>query len=161
MKRAMQLLAGLLVLVLPLSTMADTGSGGTTFTNTTSTSRWNAYGQYVSVTPYVGPVAITVGDLGECNLTLPYSCNPSSGTGTQADPYSCTTPPALINCGSGTPWVIAAGGVDYDTRTDNFVPTAAPITDAAPVPLSPWLPVGSALGAMLVVLWMRRRTNRG
>ena len=114
----------------------------------------------MSVTPNVGPVTIMVGDLGTCALTLPYNCNPSSGTGTQADPYSCTTPPVLTNCVSGTPWVIAAGGVDYDTRTDNFVPSTTPVT-AQPVPLSPWVPLASVAAVLLVMLVRRRQSLRG
>ena len=159
MKRALRLPWALL-LVLPLSAMADTGPNETTYTQSTSTSIWNAnaYGHYSRATANVGPQTMMVGDFGSCTLTLPYNCNPSFGTGTQADPYFCTTPPVLTNCGSGTPWVIYGAGVNYDTRTDYFVPAVAP-APMQPVPLSPWMPVGSALGAMLLVLWMRRRTG--
>ena len=162
MKRALKLLGAVLMMALPLSAMADTGPNETTFTQTTSTSLWNAYGHYGSVAVYVGPRTIAVGSLGSCTLTLPYNCNPSSGTGTQADPYFCVTPPVLTNCsGAGTPWVLAPGGEDVDTRTDYFVPAVTPVVTVAPVPLSPWVPIGSALGAMLLVLWMRRRANAG
>ena len=149
---------------LPLSTMAQQCGPSIpnclTFTTTVSQSQWNAYGKYMAATTYVGPETIMVDDLGSCTLTLPYNCNPSSGTGTQSDPYSCTTPPVLTKCSGGSPRVIAFGFINYDARTDYFVPAIAPIAEAAPVPLSPWVPAGSAFGAMLLVL-MRRRANAG
>ncbi len=163
MKRLTKLL-GALLLVLPAGAIADTGSNETTFTQSTSTSGWNvnAYAVYVSVTVYVGPASLQTGSFGSCTLTLPYNCDPWLGAGTQADPYVCRTPPVLTNCtNNGGTWVIAPGGVDYENRTDYFVPAIAPVVNAAPVPLSPWVPAGSALGAMLLVLWMTRRANAG
>jgi len=136
-----------------------------TFTQTSLSASWTYYGQYVTTNVIVGNVSgstIKVGDFGRCTLGLPYSCNPSSGTGTQADPYTCTTAPVFSNCSEpGTLFAFPAGAVTYDVQTYNLVPAAAPVVTAAPVPLSPWVPAGSALGAMLLVLWMKTRTNVG
>jgi hypothetical protein len=146
-----------LAAALPLGVLAQ--SNTTTSTNTTSNSVWNAsgWGTFVAVNVYIGPQTIAVGNLGTCTLTLPYNCAPSSGSGTQADPYLCATPPVVTGCTSGTPFVIAPGGMNIDTHVYYLQPAAAPAA-ATPVPLSPWVPFASAIGALLVALLWRRRS---
>ena len=163
MKRALKLLGAVLMMALPLSAEAQTT--GTTFSNSATSSQWTAYGRATHVDVQIGDAggtAIMTGNLGNCSLKLPYTCNATSGAGTAEDPYICSTVPIVTNCSGGTPLLIAAGGKNFDTRVDNLVPAVAPVlVNAAPVPLSPLVPAGSAFGAMLVVLWMRRRANAG
>lgn len=135
-----------LALCLPVSTGAQTPTNTVTATNTTATALGPTSAVAVWTTAYIGPQTIQVGAFGLCTA----SC--TIGTGGTCG----ASPPVLTGCAGGTPWPIAAGGVNYDTLvlTQIAVAQATP----QPVPLGPWLPLGSALAVfLLAVLWRRQR----
>ncbi len=113
-----------------------------------------------SVSTRIGPQTIHINDLGLCTLARPPypTCDPPSGTGTVADPfvYTCSSIP-ISNCTSGTTFALADGQVDIDFHLHTET-AGAVVSAAAPVPLNPWVPIGSALGvALLAVAWQLRR----
>ena len=149
-------------LLLPISAFAQ-GTNQTIFTNTTSASVGATNAIFGSVSTRIGPQTIHINDLGLCTLAPPPypTCDPPSGTGTVADPfvYTCSSIP-ISNCTSGTTFALAEGQVDIDFHLHTET-AGAVVSAAAPVPLNPWVPIGSALGvALLAVAWqLRRRRN--
>jgi hypothetical protein len=164
-KNHYRLLIGI-ALWLPLVTFAAVGSNSTTATNTTSRGIGPNHAQFVWSTVTVGPATLAIGDLGTCAIPPgPYpnaNCpNSYGGSGTVLDPflYGCTTPLTLSGCTlPGTPFVIALGGMDVDTHT--HTQTALVAQAAVATPLDPWVPIGSAIAILLLVLGWRRRTAR-
>lgn len=138
------------------------GTNATIVTNSTSSSVGATNAVYYFVTTTIGPQTIFFNALGLCTLQGPpfANCTLGSGTGTAADPfsYSCSgdTGPPVTGCTSGTAFVLAPGQVDINT--DLHTETIGAVFAAAPIPLDPWVPIGSALGvALLAVAWQLRR----
>ena len=150
-----------LALLLPISVFAQ-GNNQTVFSNTTSASIGSTNAIFVSVSTYIGPQTIIINNLGLCTLAPPPypNCSLNSGTGTVADPfsYSCNGAGSIpiSSCTSGTAFTLAGGQVDIDVHT--HTESAGPVGFVAvPVPLAPWVPIGSALGvALLAIGWQLR-----
>ncbi len=148
----------LLCLALCLPTVAlGQGGSNTTITNSTCT----AYG--LTDTPLVlleetmGPGTILIGDRGSCTLQPPV---PGCGTGTVSDPYDAENPACsgavVASFTAGTPFEVLAGTNNINVNTVTFIPTAA-AQRSTPVPLGPWVPLGSGLGiVLLALLWSHR-----
>jgi hypothetical protein len=151
-----------LVLLLPISAFAQTNQ--TVFSNTTSSSVGATNAVFTGVTTYVGPQTIFVGARGVCTLQPPPypNCTLTGGTGTAADPllYNCPGAGSIptSGCAAGTPFTLAGGQVDIDLYQHTETAGAAGGgAVATPVPLDPWVPIGSALGvALLAIGWQLR-----
>ena len=151
-----------LALLLPIPAFAQV-TNGTVFSNSTSSSVGATNVYFDFVTTYVGPQTIFIGVRGNCTLQGPPfpNCTLTGGTGTAASPYvyscSANSGPPITGCASGTAFVVAGGqlDIDVDAHTETIA-AAGPV--AAPIPLDPWVPIGSALGvALLAVAWQLRR----
>jgi hypothetical protein len=141
-------LAAWLVLGLPLAGFAQ-GTNTITTTVTTASAIGPSNAVQVTTVMFVGPQTILTGALGLCTASC--TIGPGGTCGVSR--------PVLTGCAGGTPFVIAPGGVDFDTLTLTQI-TAAQATPQA-VPLSPWVPMGSALGlALLAILWRLQRVRR-
>jgi len=145
-------------------------SGNFTTTSTTESSEIGAVNvNYVWSNSVVGagPSGTTIytGTLTGCTLSSagPYpGCTSSGGSGTPADPlgFICTSAPPLTGCTGGTPFLIAAGARNVDTRIHSVRVAAVVAAAAQPVPLGPWVPLLSSGGVLLSALWLRRRGRR-
>ena len=150
-------------LLLPVVALAQS-INQTVISNSTSSSVGSANAVYAFVTTTVGPATIFIDARGLCTLEGPpfAGCTFTGGTGAPATPfdYTCTGGgPPVSNCTSGTPFVLAGGQVDVDLDT-HTVTAGATVPAVAPVPLNPWVPIGSALGvALLAVAWQLRRRS--
>jgi hypothetical protein len=147
------------LILLPVPVFAQTNA--TIVTNTSSSSLGATNAVFHVVTTRIGPATIFIGARGLCTFATPPvpSCAPTSGTGTVADPfiYGCLYTVPITNCALDTPFVLAAGQVDIDTYVHTQTVGAAGSV-AAPIPLDPWVPIGSALGvALLAIGWQLRR----
>jgi uncharacterized protein (TIGR03382 family) len=147
---------------LPCATFAQSNNV-TNFSNSTSSSvgATNAVSAFATTT--VGPQTIFINARGLCTLQGPPfpTCTLTGGTGTATTPflYACTgnTGPPITGCSSGTPFILAGGQIDIDLDTHTETIGAA-IPVGAPIPLDPWVPIGSALGvALLAIGWQLRR----
>ena len=156
------------LLWLPLSVLGAPGPRtNTTFATSTSVGIGPTNATFVWITHTIGPAFISIGDFGTCTIPPgPYpnaNCTLNGGSGTTADPFSftCASPLALSGCSlPGTPFVVAPGYDDFDghTHTQRAAVAALP---AVPMPLGPWVPLGSAIGvALLALLWQSRLTGR-
>lgn len=121
--------------------------------------------QYIRITNALGPTVITIGARTGCALvgSPTYAgCSLYGGSGSALDPfiYQYASPLSLTGCSGGQSFNVIVGTQNLDEWI-HTVTAVAPVLTAAPVPLSPWVPAGSALGAMLLVLWMRRRGDAG
>jgi uncharacterized protein (TIGR03382 family) len=145
---------------LPFATFAQ---NNTFVTSSTSSSAGAANAVYSFITDTVGPQTLFINARGLCTLQGPPfpTCTLSGGTGTAATPflYSCSgnTGPPISGCTSGTAFVLTPGQIDtnLDTHTETI---GAAIPVGTPIPLDPWVPIGSALGvALLAIGWQLRR----
>ena len=151
----------LLCLALCTPTVA-LGQGGTN--NTVTTSTCTAYGltdsQLIQLEDTVGPGTILIGDRGSCTLQPPV---PGCGTGTLSDPYDSVNPACsaavVASFTAGTAFEVLAGTSNINVNTVSFIPTAA-AQGSTPVPLGPWVPLGSGLGIVLLALLWSRRAGR-
>jgi hypothetical protein len=163
MNRIVQLAASALAWVALALSPSAFGQG---VTNTTITAAISAQSGAINAVflwteDTIGPGTILVGTFSGCTLVPPptmANCNPSGGSGTPGDPYVCSGypyPPPLAGCSGGTPFEVLAGTNNINVRTHTVI--AAATTAAQPVPLGPWVPLGSAAGVLLVALRLRRR----
>lgn len=150
-----------LALWLPVAAFAQT-TNTTNYSNSSSSSVGATNAVYDFVTTTVGPATAFIDDRGVCTLQGPPfpNCTLGGGTGTAADPfqYACSgnTGPPITGCTSGTAFVLAGGQIDIDL--DTHTETIGSASVAAPIPLDPWVPIGSALGvALLAMAWQLRR----
>jgi uncharacterized protein (TIGR03382 family) len=150
-------------LLLPFAAIAQSNNQ-TVVSNSTSSSVGGTNAVYSFITTTVGPTTIYIGARGLCTLQGPPfpSCTFSGlGDGTPGNPfnYGCSgnTGPPVTGCSAGTPFIVAGGQVDIDIDVHTeTIGAAGPI--AAPIPLDPWVPIGSALGvALLAIGWQLRR----
>jgi uncharacterized protein (TIGR03382 family) len=151
-----------LALLLPCAAFAQTNSSNIV-TNSTSSSVGATNAVYFFITTSIGPTTLYIGARGLCNLQGPPfpSCTFIGGTGTAANPfnYGCSgnSGPPVTGCSSGTPFILASGQTDINAHTDTQIAGPAGSV-AAPIPLDPWVPIGSALGvALLAIGWQLRR----
>ena len=147
-------------LALCWSSVALGQGSNSTFTSSTCT----AYGVNGALTALsklaVGPDTILIGDRGSCTLQPPA---PGCGTGTIADPYhaDCGNPMGVATSTAGTPFEVVAGSTNIDTIIITLTPVPiSPVQPSPPVPLGPWLPLGSGLGILLLALLRLRRVER-
>ncbi len=162
MRRGVRVLAWF-SLLLPVVAFAQGSNNQTVFSNSTSSSVGATNASYIFVSTIVGPKTIFINDRGLCTLQGPPfpNCTLTGGSGAAVDPfqYSCpgNTGPPITACSSGTSFVLAGGQVDVDVDT-HTVTAGATVPAVAPVPLNPWVPIGSALGvALLAIAWQLRR----
>ena len=105
---------------------------------------------------YFGPATVQVGDRGYCTLQPPSS---TCGSGTISDPYdpACGNPLGIASYTEpGTPFDVEAGNNAINVVTISLVATPS-AQGSTPVPLGPWVPLGSGLGiALLALLWWSR-----
>ena len=152
----------LLCLLAVLPTVA-LGQGGTGTTITASSC--TAYGltdtPLILLEETIGPGTILVGDRGSCTLQPPV---PGCGTGTVSDPYDSVNPACtaavVASFTAGTSFEVLAGTNNINVNTVTFIPTAA-APSSTPVPLGPWVSLGSVLGILLLALLWSPRTRRG
>lgn len=148
------------------------GQGTNSTVTTSESSQTGAINAiYVVLEDTVGPGTILTGTLSGCTLVPPpsaASCGPTGGSGTPSDPYLCpSTPPGappgtsrvFAGC-SGQTFTVIAGSTNLNVHT-HTVTAVAPVVTAAAVPLSPWVPAGSAVGAVLLAMLLLRRSIRG
>ncbi len=154
-----------LVSLLPLLAFGQSIQNTTVSTSTSSqTGPINA--QYVLLEDTIGPQTISIGSRTGCTLVPPptlANCNPTSGAGTTGDPYICSTPPpstVVAGCNGGTTFIVLAGTVNVNVHTQTVSAVAAIPSAAQPVPLGPWVPIGSAIGVGLLALLRHRRAGR-
>ena len=151
-----------LFLVLPVTAFAQTNT--TTFTSSASSEiiPGSTPSVYIATTSYIGPQTIRTGSQTGCMLTVsppPAGCTLSGGGGTLSNPfaYACSSTLPLTGCSGGTLFAIASGATDIDT----FLLTVDPLPRTAqPVPLSPWVPLVSAIVVMLLLIVRRFRLAR-
>ena len=151
----------LLCLAVCLPTVAlGQGSVNSTVTNSTCTAYGLTDTLLVQLEESIGPGTILVGDRGSCTLQPPA---PGCGTGTLSDPYDAENPacsePVLASFTAGTPFDVVAGTTNLNINQVTFIPTAA-AQGSTPVPLGPWVPLGSGLGIVLLALLWSRRAGR-
>jgi hypothetical protein len=138
-------LAAWFVLGLPLTVFAQTG---TTYTNSFATVIGPSNAVAAFTTTYIGPQTIKVGTLGLCTASC--TIGPGGTCGGAG--------PVLTGCAGGTPLVLEAGGTDIDTL---LVTQVTALQAPQPIPLSPWLPIASAIGlALLAFVRLSRRIRR-
>jgi len=110
-----------------------------------------------------GPATVITGDVGSCTLqSPPYpACALVAGTGMPADPFffSCSSALTVTGCTlPGVPIDLLPG--QRDVNTHFHLQLAGAATPTQPVPLAPWVPVGSALVVALVAFAAQRRARR-
>ena len=159
---------GVCVLACWIAAFAGTALAQPTNTSSESASTeiipGSPYSIYVWTITYIGPQTIRVGEQTGCTATVPLppvGCTVGGGTGTLGNPfqYSCQVP--LTGCTGGGLLSIVAGGEDIDTFIFSVAPPPAPpLASAQPVPLSPWIPLGSAFFVLLLGLFFRHRVAR-
>ncbi len=156
-------LLGLLGL-LPLLAFGQ-GSSNSSVTTSTSSQTGPINAQYVVLEDTIGPQTIIIGSRTGCTLVPPptlANCNPTSGTGTPGDPYQCLYLPTavLVGCSGGTIYNVVAGTTNANAHVQTVSAVAATPGAAQPVPLGPWVPIGSAIGVGLLALLRQRRAAR-
>ena len=153
-----------LVACMPAMVWAQVGTTTFTASNSTGVGATNAIFTWQELT--FGPDTIFIGDRGTCSIPLPPypNCNLTGGTGTVGDPYSynCSSPLPLTQCSqSGTSYAVQVADTNFNRNTHRQ--TVAVVIEpgaATPVPLGPWVVIGSTLGIGLLVLLRSRRANR-
>jgi hypothetical protein len=108
------------------------------------------------------PATVITGDLGSCTLqSPPYpACVLVAGIGTPADPffYNCSSALTVTDCTlPGLPIDLLPSQRDINTHFPMQVAEAATLTQ--PVPLAPWVPIGSALVMALVAFAAQPRAR--
>ena len=151
------------VSLLPLLVFGQ--SSNDTFTTSTSSQTGPINAQYLVLEDSIGPVTISVGNRIGCTLVPSpnlANCNPTGGTGTTVDPYVCSNSPSrlVIGCSGGTSFIVLAGTTNLNVHTQTVSAVAATTGTAQPVPLGPWVPIGSAIGVGLLALRRHRRAAR-
>lgn len=126
------------------------------FTNSSCTAYGVTGSLIIQAEVMFGPATILIGDRGSCTLQPPAA---GCGTGTFADPYDpdCGEPLGIASFTAGTSYAVIAGETNYNTNTVTLTPVAVtPVQTSTPVPLGPWVPLGSGLGlVLLTLLWSR------
>ncbi len=140
------------------------GANNQTITTSFSSQSGAINAIYVAFEDLIGPGVVNVGTLSGCTLVPPPSlanCSPAGGSGTVNDPYQCS-PTTLVfaGCSGGQPFIVLAGTVNLNTHV-HTVTAVAPVVTAQSVPLSPWVPLASVAGVLLVILLRRRDATRG
>ena len=153
-----------LVSLLPLLAFGQ-GTSNNTITTSTSSQTGPINALYVVSEDTIGPGTINIGSRSGCTLVPPptlANCIPTSGTGTTVDPYVCSNSPSrlVIGCSGGTSFIVLAGTTNLNVHTQTVSAVAATTGTAQPVPLGPWVPIGSAIGVGLLALRRHRRAAR-
>ncbi len=148
-----------LAVCMPTVALGQTGSNTTT-TNSTCTAYGVTDNLLLLLEETIGPTSILIGDRGSCTLQPPV---PGCGTGTVSDPYDSANPACsaavVASFTAGTSFEVLAGTVNLNINQVTFIPTAA-AQGSTPVPLGPWVPLGSGLGIVLLALLWSRRAGR-
>jgi len=159
--RAVRYVVALVGLACALPLVSVGAPSNTTFTTSFSSEVGAINALYVGLEDTIGPGVISVGALSGCTLVPPPSlanCSPAGGSGTVNDPYQCS-PTTLVfaGCNGGQTFAVLAGTSNLNTHVHTVT---APVP-AQTVPLSPWVPLVSVAGALLVMLLRRRQSIRG
>ena len=155
-------LFAVILLVPALDALGQGGVSNTTITASSSSSIGATNQEFVWIEEAIGPADIFIGDFGSCPITRPldpntYGCHALGGSGTVSDPFwgICSS-----NCSNtGTPFNVPSGYNNLNYHTHTVIAQGTTVTQK-PVPLGPWVPLGSAFGIGLLALARSYRQSR-